>query len=248
MYTKILKTIFLGLITIATGAASADMEWSDFSLSYLYGENYALTPDGRMSVVTVEHASGHSWGDNFLFVDRTMPRRGPRGGPRGGNASFYGELAPRLSLGKLSGNEIEFGPVRDVLAASTWEFGDGFNNYLFGAGVALAVPGFNYFNANVYRVLNDKIADDNQLTLTWAYPFRIGGSDFLIDGFMDWSSAASTHASELLFVPQIKWNMGRYLSWETDFYVGMEYSYWNNKYGIKDVVQRDLSLLLKWHF
>lgn len=239
-FTKVLKVVCPALLMLTSASVSAQMESGNFSLSYLYGENYALTPDGRMSVVTIEHASRHSWGDNFLFIDRTMPR--------GAGASFYGELAPRLSVSKLSGNEIEYGPVKDILVASTWEFGDGFNNYLLGLGVALTVPGFNYINLNAYRVSNDKIADDNQLTLTWAYPFKVGGADFLIDGFMDWSSAESTHASELLFVPQLKWNLGRFMDWRTDFFLGVEYSYWHNKFGISNVVQRDASLLLKWQF
>ncbi|WP_432452123.1 MULTISPECIES: DUF5020 family protein [unclassified Agarivorans] len=219
--------------------ASAEMQWSTFSLSYLYGTEYEFTPNGKMQVMTVEHASGHSWGDNFFFIDRTMPKDG--------DASFYGELSPRLSFNKLTDSTFSLGPIKDVLFASTWEMGDGFNNYLYGVGVDITVPGFQYFNVNVYQVNNDISANDEQLTITWGAPFSIGSQDFLIDGFMDWSSASETNKSEMNLTPQIKWNAGKNLGFSSPLYVGIEYAYWNNKYGT-DVDERVASLLVKWHF
>lgn len=219
-------------------SASAEMQWSNFSLSYLYGSNYEFTPDKKMQVMTLEHASGHSWGDNFLFIDRTMPSKG--------DSSFYGELSPRLSIGKITDNKIAFGPVNDVLIATTWEMGNGFDNFLYGVGVGLTVPGFQYFNVNLYHASNDISDDDNQLTITWGAPFTIGSQDFLIDGFMDWSSASDTNKSEMNFTPQIKWNAGKNFNLSSPLYLGIEYAYWNNKYGT-DTNERVASLLLKWH-
>lgn len=224
---------------LVANPASAEMLWSNFSVSYLTGQQYEFTPNGDMQVVTIEHASGHSWGDNFLFIDRTMPDDG--------DSSFYGELSPRLSLGKMTDSDLSFGPVKDVLLAGTWEMGDGFDNFLYGVGLSLDVPGFKYFNVNVYAVNNDTEADDEQLTVTWAYPINVGEQEFLIDGFMDWSSATEDNRSELNFTPQLKWNAGKVMGLKNPLYVGIEYAYWNNKYG-SSTDERNASLLLKWHF
>ncbi|GGA94630.1 DUF5020 family protein [Agarivorans gilvus] len=221
------------------GQASAEMNWSTFSLSYLYGTEYEFTPNGDMQVLTVEHASGHSWGDNFFFVDRTMPSKG--------DAGFYGELSPRLSFGKLAGKDLSVGPLKDVLIATTMEMGDGFTNYLYGIGFGLDVPGFQYFNLNFYHANNDVADDDDQLTVTWGAPFSIGSQDFLIDGFLDWSSASDTNKSEMNFTPQIKWNLGKNFDTSSPLYLGVEYAHWNNKYGT-DIDERVASLLVKWHF
>ncbi|MEH6651342.1 MAG: outer membrane protein OmpK [Motiliproteus sp.] len=220
--------------------ASAEMLWDRFSLSYLYGSDYKFVEDGEMSVVTIEHASGHSWGDNFLFIDRTMPSKG--------DSSFYGELSPRLSIGKVSDSDLSFGPMTDLLVATTWEMGDGFDNYLYGIGTALSVPGFRYFNVNLYKANNDLSLDDEQLTLNWGAPFNIGSSEFLIDGFLDWSSSAEDHASEMNFTPQIKWNVGKLMNTKAPLYLGVEYSHWNNKFGVDGVNERNVSLLATWVF
>ncbi len=41
-------------------SASAEQLWSSFSLSYLKGSDYEVG-DNERQVVTIEHASGHSW-------------------------------------------------------------------------------------------------------------------------------------------------------------------------------------------
>lgn len=239
--SKIIPTVSaLALAATFSVPASAEMFWSQFSLSYLYGNDYKFVEDGEMSVVTVEHASGHSWGDNFLFIDRTMPSKG--------DSSFYGELSPRLSLGKISDSDLSFGPVKDILIATTWEMGDGFDNYLYGIGSSLSVPGFSFFNLNLYKVNNDTTADNEQMTISFGAPFNIGSSDFLIDGFLDWSSSAEGLASEMNFTPQIKWNVGKLMNTKAPVYLGVEYSHWNNKYGVEGVDERNVSLLLKWVF
>jgi len=239
----------LVLGTALSTSASAEMLWSDFSLSYLYGSHYSTVYGGEddRTYITVEHASGHSWGDNFLFIDRQMDHG--TGADDDEDSSYYGELSPRLSFGKISGADLSFGPISDVLLASTWEAGDGFDNLLYGLGFDLDIPGFRYFNVNLYKVNNDLVDDDEQLTLTWAYPFSVASQDFLIDGFLDWSSAADDHKSEMNFTPQIKWNAGKLMGLESPLYVGMEYAYWNNKYGNSDGKdERSASLLVKWHF
>ncbi|WP_296055165.1 DUF5020 family protein [uncultured Amphritea sp.] len=222
-----------------SASASAEMLWSSFSLSYLNGSDYEVGDPDRQ-VVTVEHASGHSWGDNFFFLDRLESDNG--------NSENYMELSPRLSLSSLTGSDLSFGLVKDVLLAGTWESGEGFDNVLAGVGVSLDLPGFKYFNANLYRANNDKSSDDTQLTLTWGLPFALSDAEFLYDGFIDWTTSESDKASEMNFTSQLKWNAGKLIGTNAPVYVGVEYAYWNNKFGIDGVDERNPALLLKWHF
>lgn len=219
--------------------ASAEMLWQDFSLTYLNGSDYEVGDEDRQ-VVTVEHASGHSWGDTFFFMDRLKWDDG--------TTENYMEFSPRLSFGGISGADLSFGPIKDVLLASTWESGENFDNLLYGVGFSFDIPGFNYFNANIYKANNDLNDDDEQLTLTWGLPFSLGNADFLYDGFLDWSSASDTNASEMNWTSQLKWNVGKHFGLKSPLYVGMEYAYWNNKFGIKDADERNPAFLLKWHY
>ncbi|MEN8416893.1 outer membrane protein OmpK [Acinetobacter radioresistens] len=227
--------------------AQAKPVWQDFSITGLYGENYELTTEPEQTTVTFEYAAKLQYGDVFAFADRTES---------GGNKGTYFEFSPRLSLGEVSGKKLSAGPVKDVLISTTWEgnSGDGiesFNNYLYGIGFDLAIPYTQYASINFYRANNEIQKDDWQMTLTYGVPFKLGSQDFLFDGFLDWSTAEDdevAHASELNWTSQLKWNAGKYISPETRLYLGIEYSLWNNKYGVPDVRENNVSALVKYHF
>ena len=225
---------------IMTSLGNAEMLWGSFSLSYLKGNDYEVG-DSNRQVLTVEHASGHNWGDNFFFMDRLKSENG--------STSTYFELAPRISLSYLTDHKLGFSIIKDLYIATTWESSSaGFDNYLYGFGVALNVPGFKYINTNLYIANNDTANDDSQLTITWGLPFKISQSDFLYDGFLDWSSSSDTNASELNFTSQLKWNLSKYAGTKSPLYIGIEYAYWRNKFGIQGVVEKNPCLLVKWHF
>lgn len=233
-----LSLLFAATMSISS-SATAEMQWSDFSLSYLSGSQYEVGDESR-EFLTVEHASGHNWGDTFFFNDRSKSEDG--------TLESYSEFSPRLSLSYLSGNDLSFGIVSDVFIASTWEQGAFFDNYLLGLGVNLKIPGFNYFTANIYQANNGVWDNDEMLTVTWGYPFKIGSADFLYDGFLDWSSSSDSQASEMNFTSQLKYNLGGAFGSKAPIYLGLEYALWNNKFGISGVDESSASFLLKWHF
>ncbi|MEC7120396.1 MAG: outer membrane protein OmpK [Pseudomonadota bacterium] len=222
--------------------AQAKPLYQDFSVSYLNGSDYELG-DPKRQVVTLEYAAGMTWGDTFFFIDRVMPKTG--------DSESYFEFSPRVSLSHLTGQALKMGIVKDVFLAGTWEANSGkfgFDNYLYGLGVSLAVPQFQYMNVNLYYSDNDKTDNDVMLGLNWGLPFKLGAQDFLYDGFVDWSSRADDHAAEMNFTSQLKWNAGKLISPETRLYLGIEYALWHNKFGIKDVDERNPSILIKYHF
>lgn len=235
--------------TTATLTQAAPV-WQDFSITGLYGENYAHPANGednnQQTTITAEYAAKLTYGDFFAFADRAN---------NDFENSTYFEISPRLSLGAVTGQKLEFGPIKDVLIATTWEGnssnspGADFNNYLYGIGFDLAIPYFQYAQLNFYKADNEKGTDDDyQMTVTYGVPFKVGAEEFLVDGFLDWSTAEEDHASELNWTTQWKWNVGKHISPETRLYLGVEHSVWNNKYGIKGMDQNDVSALIKYHF
>lgn len=236
--------------------------WQNNSLSYLYGKDFEVDAGEIQQTVTFEHASGWTWGDLFFFVDNKWYN-----GLSGNEGhSYYGEFSPRLSLGKIFEADLSFGPIKDVLIASTYERGEssaaGVPNqtYLLGPAVDLAVPGFDRFNLNVYYRKPDgtrgKVGGQWQITPTWAMTIPVGKSDILFDGYIDWVvNNTRTDAKNLHINPQIKYDLGKALDYKAGkVYVGVEYTYWSNKYGIKDgnvpfdTNQNTASLLVKAHF
>jgi nucleoside-specific outer membrane channel protein Tsx len=192
----------------------------------------------------LEYAAKVKYADVFFFMDRM----------RGENdhKSTYFELSPRLSLGEISGKKLAYGPIKDVLISTTWEGnsedGNNFDNFLYGFAVDLNIPYFQYANLNFYRANNENTDDDYQMTFVYGIPFKLASEDFLVDGFLDWSTAEGDHASELNWTTQWKWNVGKHISPDTRLYLGIEHSVWNNKFGIKGVDENNVSALVKYHF
>lgn len=243
-----LKQVTAACLLVSTAAfAQAKPIWQDFSLTGLYGENYEVV-DEKQTTLTVEYAAKVKYADVFFFMDRMR-----------GNEDHkvtYFELSPRFSLGEISGQKLAFGPIKDVLISTTWESNNddfsSFDNFLYGVGFDLAVPYFQYANVNFYRANNENAADDYQMTIAYALPFQVSNEDFLVDGFLDWSSAAhdnkERHASELNWTTQYKWNLGKHISPDTRLYLGVEHSVWNNKFGMKNRDENNVSALIKYHF
>lgn len=239
---------------IATPAFADDLlQWQDNSLSLLLGSDYELDP-GTQHTVTFEHASGWSFGDLFMFVDG-IHFDGDRdiGGKQW---AYYGEFAPRVSFGKLAKTDLSFGFIKDITFATCWEFGQNSDdNYLFGPGFDLAIPGFDFFQLNLYRRFNNGNADlaSYQLTPVWKITVPVGGTDLVFDGFIDWVFGEGV--DHLHICPQLKLDLGALLGMEKSaLYAGIEYDYWKNKYAVRDgdfgldSNQSTFSWLVKYHF
>lgn len=241
MKRTISSLMLAGTMALAGGQAMAEdlFQWQSNSLTYLWGKNFKVDPEMQQTF-TFEHADSWKYGDNFLFID-SITYNG-KTTSNNGHHTLYGEASPRLSLGKILGQQIGFGPVTDVLLATTYEFGEGDNeSFLIGPGFDLKLPGFDYFQLNFYnRTSRGPRPGDHvwQITPVWSYTIPVGGSDVLIDGYMDWvvdndKNSRGTYHANLHFNPQVKYDLGKALGFTPQkLYVGFEYDYWKNKYGI----------------
>ena len=157
----------------------------------------------------------------------------------------YGEFAPKLKLTTFDNSFI-----KQLNLAGQYEFGSNSNgfsqdNYMIGLGADLNVPisGMKYASASLYHVINDNTDDDQQITLTYGWE----KNNFVIDGYVDYSFNNDDLKDQLHINPQIKYNLQPILGIDNRLEVGLEYSYWKNKYG-SDITQNAPSALVKFHF
>ena len=178
----------------------------------------------------------------FFFVDR---HQGASDSDNNKYKETYGEFAPKFKLQTFDDSFI-----KQVNLAGQYEFGSnstGFSqdNYMVGVGADLNVPipGMKYASASIYHVFNDNTDDDQQITLTYGWETN----NFVIDGYVDYSFNNDDLKDQLHINPQIKYNLQDTLGIDNRLEVGMEYSYWRNKYG-SDQTQNTPSALVKLHF
>jgi nucleoside-specific outer membrane channel protein Tsx len=238
----------LGLCSFSQVHAGA-ATFSTTNVQYLVGHNYELG-DSTRSIITLEHADIWKYGDNFFFVDITNPNRTGTQTP----TSYYSELSPRLSLGKIfSGQEWSYGPIKDVLFTSTAELPDSRDakrTYLYGVAVDFKIPGFVLAQVNYYarNSMDSNIKTGQQVTLVWLVPFSVGVVDFVFEGFLDYAYDVAPQKNNLLTQPRFLVDIGKLFSSAGNLYAGMEYDYWRNKFGIDGVTERCPQAMVKWVF
>ena len=242
MRTNLYKFVFAStaLLPFYSPVASADFfQFSDTSASVLTGWGFEL-PGDHMSAFTLENANSWVGGDFYGFLDY----RSQHDHPSNPN-TWYGEVSPRFSLVKMGALEARDGWVKDLLIATTWERGEGGNeSFLVGAGVSLDIPGFSFFKANLYR-RKDKSRgagfDDTQFTFAFAYPFKLGKQAFVVNGISDYVFGHGPRERNWHFVPQLRWDAGAEHGKPRKYYLGLEFDYWDNQFGVKNSAALDTS-------
>jgi nucleoside-specific outer membrane channel protein Tsx len=230
--------LMIGLILVAVGSdfASAAI-WQSTSASLLYSSK-----DQSQTIITLDHASGWKYGDHFFFFDIVQPFDV--------DTHNYGEWHPRLSFGKMTGKNTGFGFVKDVLIATELNVGTGWRAYLYGVGFDLDIPHFKFFALNLFIRDDMTIADDStwQISPSWNLPFVLAEARFEFLGFIDIAGPEGGGETHVLAQPQFLLDLGNFAGNPGNFYAGIEYQYWKNKYGIKDLDDKYVQIMGKWVF
>lgn len=236
----------------AVSNAEPYFEKYDFSITALYGDKFKVDPEEQFTI-TLEWADSNKFGDNFIFYDFTSFVS-----ESGEDGLIYGEITPRFSSQKIFKLKKRDGFYQDTLLAFTHESGKGeVESYLYGVGFDFKVPGFTYFQANFYyRDPDNNESEGWQFTPVFRVDIPVGKSVIVIDGYMDWvfKSENIEYEENLNFNPQIKYDLGLITGMKKNkLMVGVEWDYWENKYGIKsssefNTDQNVVSALVKYHF
>lgn len=232
----------LSLSLLATMNAHAADRWSSTNLQLLHGENYNPifgSPKAR-TILTLEHASGWEYGDNFFFVDVTdFDDEG---------TNLYGELVSRLSLSKISDRQIGAGPLADVLLAGQMEFGEGLRTYLYGIGTNWDLPGFAFFTVDFYVRDEPRLRATPtwQITPAWLLPFQVGPVKASLGGFIDFAGSQGERKSSIIGAPQLLVDLGNFWGTPDRLHGGIEYQFWRNQFGIDGENESVVQLMVKW--
>jgi len=236
-----IASLFIALICLASAAAPVKagddfFQYHVGNVQLLHGWTHELG-DRTRTVVSFQYAHGHKFGDTYAFLDLS-------------NAdTIYSEIHPRLSLSKISGQSFSFGPVKDILFATTFEFPEGTNRQLYGFAVDWNIPGFKFLKTNFYKRYNpDLTGSSEQVTIQWNLPFSISGESFLTDGFADLATAEGNRVGNEHVQIGLVWDVGRHFTKSNKLMLGTEYIHWNNKFGLlgvdESVAQLQLRLVL----
>lgn len=224
--------------------------WTSSNVHVIHGKVYEDAKDDTQQIFSFEHASGYKWGDLFMFFDHINRDKADN--------DFYMEIHPRLSLSYLTGTDLSFGPVKDVLIATEYNRNDDSGPYekceayLYGIGFSLDAKGFDYMNLNVYARddQNDMLADGvtTQVSFDWRYPFSIGKTDWYCSGFFDWAGKEGDKIENFLIETRVMTDIGKFFGKEKAFYTGIEYKNWNNKYGVDEWDEEVVSVNVMFEF
>jgi len=205
--------------------------WQATNLQLLHGSDYILGPADR-TILTLEHARGGDLGDLFVFLDATD--RDDIG------TEYYGEIYGQIGLSNLTGRSWRFGPVKDVslslgLNAGSEPEADPFRAWLAGVSLDFDAPVFQLLQLDIHAYRDESASHTGvQITPAWDARFHVGAQEFRFRGFADWISgrASASGKAQLLTQPQLLWNLGKSVGIHDSLWLGLEYQYWRNKYGV----------------
>jgi len=228
-----LQSLFLSSLMIQPGYS---FDWTSSNVQLLYGSDFEFGDPDR-TTVTVEHANGWKYGQNFFFID--VITHNDIG------VEVYAEAYSYLSFNKITGTDLSLGPIKDIslfagINISNKPENDHFKAYLAGLSLDLNNKYFDYLQLDIAAFKSDDVSNKYglQFTPVWSYPFSIGPANFKFRGFADFRSANTNNSGNfhILAQPQMLLDIGDLAGQKKEIvYIGTEYTYWHNKFGVKDV-------------
>lgn len=228
-------------LSVLSFCISWSANWSQTRIEVFTGSGYGVPFAGTgnnthgetdLEVFSFTHASSNQYGGNFFFFD--VERQ------ESDQLQYYGEWSPSMMLGSISESPMAFGPVKDIGLMGTLEFAPRSINKLVGSKIALNVPGFAFLDLMpLLREDPNKAGVSFQMSAAWLYPINLGPISATFDGFIDYAlaegdsksneySAANFHTQTAVFV-----DIAKYLGQPGLLSIGVEYRYWQNKFGIE---------------
>ena len=233
-------------------------DWSITEAHLAYGNldipTFAGGGDSDHFIYTLQHASGWKYGDNFFFVDFLDAQD-----PGFQDFDIYGEWYSIFSLGKISGRTVGGGLISDVglIWGYNWASDADVKKYLPGFRLVLDLGGFAFANLDFTAYIDDnegaarggapREGDSFMINFNFSRPFTIGGSNFSIQGHIEYISGRDNEfggKAEPWFLtqPQFRWSPNEHLS------LGLEYQFWLNKLGDGATDENTVQALLVWKF
>jgi len=261
---RVVTALAAALVAASAQAAT----WSDTAIGYRYGTDFHEPNNPRdveKHVLQFTHASGYSLGQHFLNLDLLQSDGAdPANGGDSGATEAYLVYRHQLHLGKLRGEPVAFGPVKEVALTAGFDlntkntaFAPRKRQLLVGPTLKFDVPrGFFDLSLFYSREWNhcgldacglpgnrNAIAFDPyyQINLAWGLPFDAGAVPLKFQGFYNYNGEKGDDyfgvatKPEQLMRTSLMVDAGQ-LAWgsENTLWVGLGYEYWRNKFGNHD--------------
>ncbi len=263
------KTINMGKFAVSALAATAVFagisqasaaDWSDTSLGYRYGTNYAepYVGDGiSKNIYNLTHVSGDKYGSNFFNIDMLQSDS------KDSNAQeAYVVYRRTMDFGKITGKKLAFGPVRSVGVNFGFDWNTkndpGYTSrkrmLVVGPTLMMDVPGFLDISLLAMRESNQPVGVTSRYTYethpmiaaVWGIP--VGNSGFSFEGFLNYIASKGTNeyggptAPEVNIDAMLMYDLGTAFGiGKNTFRAGFEYQYWRNKFGNPSSVNGSLA-------
>jgi len=219
------------------------ISWSTTSLSLLKGSGY-LIGESRRTIATFDHSSGGKTGSNHFFFDVINP-----------DSDFiiiYGEWHPALSLSNLLNQTGPVWNIDDISLVGEYNYGSNpassFRRYYYGIGISVNFESADYFNVNFMYGGDPSVEGDaEQISVSWAFPFKLFLVHGVFSGYLDYIGSESYLVSNIQSQPQMLIDIGRMIGVRDEVYLGIEYQYWRNKFGLKGVTEKVPQVILKFN-
>lgn len=249
--------------------SDSESGYSSWDIQYLHGSNFQEPFNARdvhKDIVTIENSSAWSWGSSYFFIDTLYSTEHDldEDGLEVHAWEGYAEWYPSASISKMTGTNLSAGILNDVSLTMGFNVGrksTGANPlvYLPGLTFDFKLPGFAFFSLGTYAYVDQgevSNGDSNnchspgaQVTPSWLVPFSIGSADFQFGGFVDFITAHGNCASQVVSQPQLTMDVGKMLGAKPGkFYAGVEYQYWNNKFGFDGLDEHFPQAMVKYQF
>lgn len=275
---RTLNKIASAMITIGALASTQVFAetWSNTEVQLqAFGELERVGTGGTAdtTIITLQHAGGWEYGDNFFFIDHSRYSvNNDANFPVEDSSEFYGEWYSNFSLGAITGNDFSFGIVKDIGVVAGVNFAPEVDSswLLPGVRFSLDLPGFAFAQVDVTSYIHQgggsasssvfTVVDEDSsfmIDFSWAYPFKIGSTSWSIEGHLEYidgrqqtNNFGSTELeSWILFQPQVRLDLGEALGNKAgQLFVGIEYQYWQNRLGEKDTDDNTVQFLAVWRF
>jgi nucleoside-specific outer membrane channel protein Tsx len=258
------QRVIIGTILLAASPRFVPVALAQgtFSLSDVplrYGWNFqepGIPEDVPKSIFGFENtAAGRVW-SSYLFVDVLRSWSDADANAK----EVYGEWYPSLSFRTLTGKERSPGVVRDVsltLGLNTGVRSTGPAPFVLLPGVTVEVnlPGFEFFSLGARAYIDrgrfqgqptDCHATTYQITPAWSLPIDVGSSTLKVIGFVDFTGAHANCEAQVLTTPRVVLDVSAFWKKPGDLYVGFDWVYWHNKYGIAGLEDNLLLPAVMW--
>ncbi|HJW42811.1 MAG TPA: hypothetical protein VJ463_00020 [Geothrix sp.] len=248
-----LALALLAAAVLPLGAA----DWSDTFLGYRTGNQFrepGIADPVAKNILQLGHASGWAYGSTFFNVDMLMSDKGdPTASGNGGANEVYVVFRESLSLGKVRGKNLGFGPVRDLSLTAGFDFNSKDNAFASKKRFLVLGPTFHFAvtkgfwdlslfacHEQNYNGIVGKSVDFKttwEVSTAWGLPVQLGplGAEFKgyanhigakgKDGFgVETRPETLANLSFLFDLTPLVGGKGR-------IYAGPGFEYWNNKFG-----------------